>query len=89
MRERGNCVALGGRSGASEGGAAPFAAFERIAAEMDRRMAEMMRVMALARTVEMTRTGADPEPKVTRTSGDCDEGEQKAPAEPEASRVTI
>lgn len=38
----------------------------------------------------MTRTGADPEPKVaTRTSGDCDAGEHKAPAEPEASRVTI
>ena len=106
---------------------APFAAFDRIAAEMDRRMGEMMRLMALAppialdgaqglrlaadgalpeggysfvsrsvtrggctRIVQMTRTGADAEPQVvTRTSGDCDAAEDKAPAEPEASRVTI
>jgi len=106
---------------------APFAAFDRIAAEMDWRMGEMMRLMTLAppialdgaqglrlaadgalpeggysfvsrsvtrggctRIVQMTRTGADAEPKVvTRTSGDCDAAEDKAPAEPEASRVTI
>jgi hypothetical protein len=107
--------------------AAPFATFHQIAAEMNQRMAEMMRLMELAtpvaldgapglrlasngtlpeggysfvsrsvtqggctRTVHMTRTEADAEPNVvTRTSGDCDGGREKTPAEPAESRVTI
>ena len=108
--------------------AAPFATFQRIAAEMNHRMAAMMRLMALAppvaldgapgltfaadgslpaggysfvsrsvtqggctRTVQMTRTAAEAEPKVvTRMSGDCEGGaEEKAPAAAEDSRLTI